>query len=140
MKIEKFRDYIARFNKQDVTAFEDYLCDDLEVQNGRLVYYGVDGMKAHYASIWKCIDETLNVLHYVGDDNYAGVEMKTNFLVRIDCDESPFGAVKKGEQFDFHGVIFYTFENEKIKKIKVSYLDFVKTELNGDKVSLGIVH
>lgn len=32
-----FDDYIARFNRRDTTALEDYLADDMHMKNGTLV-------------------------------------------------------------------------------------------------------
>jgi len=140
MKRHIFDDYISRFNARDDTAFDDYLAPDLTVQNGHLCYEGVAGMKAHYAHIWRTMRETLSVLHYVSNGETGAVEMKTHFEVVADAEESPFGPVQAGECFDYHGVIMYQFREGKIKDIKVAYLDFVRTELSGEKISLGIVH
>jgi hypothetical protein len=140
MNKDTFDDYISRFNACDATAFDDYLTPDVTVQNGRLCYEGVDGMKAHYAHIWRNMKETLSVLQFVSDGDVGSVEMKTHFEVLADAMDSPFGVVKAGQSFDYHGVIMYQFQAGKIKDIKVSYLDFVRTDVDGEKTSLGIVH
>jgi hypothetical protein len=55
---ERYDEYIRRFNAEDATAFDDFLAPDMRMQNGTPVYYGVRGMKDHYAKIWG----TLNIM------------------------------------------------------------------------------
>jgi hypothetical protein len=56
---EKFRQYIARFNAEDHTAFEDYLHPQMHMLNGTLEYTGIDGMINHYKErIWPDFIET----------------------------------------------------------------------------------
>lgn len=136
----RFDDYVRRFNAQDATAFEDYLGEDVHVQNGRPHYDGVQGMKDHYARIWRSMRETLEVLAFVSDGATMAVELHTHFEVLRDDADSPFGAVRVGTQFDYHGVVMYRVAGGKIRAIKVSYLDFTRTDPGGQPVSLGIVH
>jgi hypothetical protein len=140
MDRNRFDDYIRRFNAKDATAFDDYLAPDMRLRNGRLEYSGVEGMKRHYATIWASMEETLEVLHYVTDGDQAAVVMHTHFQVRKDCETSPFGPVFRGECFDYEGVIFYEITDGRFSRILVSYLDFVKTDIDGKQTSLGIVH
>lgn len=74
-----FDDYIRRFNAQDATAFDDYIHPELRMQNGGLVFHGVQGMKDHYAWIWRTLRETLNVRRFVTDEASIAVEMHTHF-------------------------------------------------------------
>jgi hypothetical protein len=117
-----------------------YLHPEMKMLNGRLAYTGVQGMKDHYAKIWKSMREVLNVKRYVSDDKTAAVELHTHFDVLRDDPDSPMGPIKKGEMFDFHGVVMYQIEDGKFTDIKVCYLDFIRTGLDGKKTSLGIVH
>jgi hypothetical protein len=57
-----------------------------------------------------------------------------------DDDDSPFGQVKVGESFDYHGVIMYQIVNNKFTDIKVAYLSFSHTDLEGKTMELGIPH
>ena len=45
MDKERFDSYIARFNARDETAFDDFIHPELRMQNGGLVFHGVEGMK-----------------------------------------------------------------------------------------------
>lgn len=135
-----FDNYIAMFNAKNPQAFEAYFADDMRMQNGHLVLSGIPAVKEHYHKIWSLMKEELNVVNYVSDGSSLAVEMKTHFTVMHDSDNSPFGKVKKGENFDYHGVIIYKINHMgKFNDIKVAYLDFTRTT-DGVTQSLGIVH
>jgi ketosteroid isomerase-like protein len=135
-----YDDYVRRFNARDVSAFERYLAPDVTVQNGHLHFQGVQGMKDHYARIWRCMNETLRVRAFVSDGATLAVHLQTHFAVLRDEADTPFGAVSKGEAFDYDGIVLYRVHDGRIVDIKVSYLDFVKTAADGVQTSLGIVH
>jgi hypothetical protein len=140
MKREIYDDYIRRFNAQDMTAFEDYLAPNMHMLNGTLEFYGVQGMKDHYKKIWKTFSEHLTVERFVSDENILAVQLWAHFTALHDDDESLFGSVKKGEAFDFRGVIMYQIENGKFSDIRVAYNSFTNTKPNGEVISLGIPH
>ena len=140
MNRSDFDDYVRRFNAEDRSAFEIYLAPDVRVQNGRLHFRGVAAMIDHYAKIWGKFRETLHVERFVGDGETLAVELRTHFEALSDDPESIFGSVHAGESFDYHGIVMYRLEGGRFADIKVSYLDFVHTDLHGVKTSLGIVH
>jgi hypothetical protein len=137
---QRFDEYIRRFNAEDATAFDEFLAPDMTMQNGRLKYSGVQGMKDHYARIWGRMKETLNVESFVTDGEHLAIQMHTTFEVLVDDGESPFGSIKRGERFDYYGLIMYEIRNERFQDIKVSYLDFTRTDVDGNTVSIGIPH
>lgn len=140
MKKEVFDDYINRFNARDATAFEDYIDPNARVLNGTLEISGMQGMKDHYARIWKSFSEELHVERFVSDKHTLAVQMWTHFTAMKDDDDSLFGKVKAGESFDYHGIIMYQIVNDKFTDIKVAYLSFTHTDLEGKTVELGIPH
>jgi hypothetical protein len=140
MKREVFNDYINRFNKRDATAFEDYIHPNAKIINGTLEINGMQGMKDHYARIWKGFSEELHVERFVSDEHTLAIQMWTHFTAQKDDSESLFGPIKAGETFDYHGIIMYELENNKFTGIKVSYLSFTFTNLKGEKKELGIPH
>jgi hypothetical protein len=70
-----YNDYIHRFNAQDMTAFEDHIAPNLRMINGTLEFTGVDGMKAHYAKVWKSFSENLTIERFVSDEESLAVQM-----------------------------------------------------------------
>jgi hypothetical protein len=140
MKREIFDDYIKRFNARDTSAFEEYIDPNARVINGTLEIRGMQGMKDHYAKIWKSFSEELHVERFVSDEHSLAIQMWTHFRVMEDDKDSPFGKVKAGESFDYHGVIMYQIVNNKFTDIKVAYLSFSRTDLKGKTTELGIPH
>ena len=140
MERKVFDDYINRFNARDATAFEDYIDSNAKVINGTLKINGMQGMKDHYAKIWKSFSEELHVERFVSDEHTLAIQMWTHFTVMKDDDDSVFGKVRVGESFDYHGVIMYQIEKDKFTDIKVAYLSFTRTNLEGKTIELGIPH
>ena len=140
MDRKTFDDYINRFNARGMTAFEDYIDPKKKITNGTLVINGMQGMKDHYAWIWRSFSEELHIERFVSDDDTLAIQMWTHFTCNKDDDNFPFGKVKTGETFDCHGVIMSRIVNQRFPDIKVAYLSFSHTDLNGKTEELGIPH
>lgn len=132
--------YINRFNAQDMSAFDEFIHPELHMINGTLEYTGVQGMKDHYAKIWGKFSEDLTIEKFISNKQLVAVKMWAHFTALINDDESLFGPVKKGENFDFKGLILYDLKNEKFKRIQVAYNSFTFTNINGEVTDLGIPH
>jgi hypothetical protein len=142
---EAFDTYIRRFNAEDPGAFEDYMAPDVRMLNGTLVLNGVAEVKEHYARIWGAMRESLYVERFVSDADTVAIQMHTHFEVLTDDPASPFGEIRTGETFDFHGLIMYQLRTEgadagKFAEIKVAYNSFIYTNLDGEATDLGIPH
>ena len=141
MNRERFDDYIRRFNAQDATAFDDYVAPDMKMLNGALEFVSVAGMRDHYENkIWPHFIEKLNPLRFVSSEDTAAVQLWTRFTARRDADETLFGPVKKGEMFDYRGVIMYEIELGKFTRITVAYNSFVNTKVTGEIINMGMPH
>ena len=71
----------------------------------------------------------------------VAIQMHTHFEVRHDDPASPFGPIRAGETFDYHGLIMYRLRADtKFEDIKVAYLSFIHTGLDGKATDLGIPH
>jgi SnoaL-like domain len=141
MNRARFDGYIARFNAEDATAFDDFLAPDMRMENGTLVFHGVEGMKAHYAKIWGTLRETLNVLRFVSDADTLAVQMWTHFEALVDVDDSIFGPLRRGECLDYRGVIMYRIGPDgRFTDICVAYNSFTFTDVSGAVVERGIPH
>ncbi len=141
MERSDFDTYIARFNKEDSGAFEDYMAPDVRMLNGTLELNGVAAVKEHYTKIWAAMRESLNVERFVSDEQTVAIQLHTHFEVLADDRGSPFGEIAKGETFDFHGLIMYRLRADgKFAGIKVAYNSFLYTSLDGTVTDLGIPH
>jgi SnoaL-like domain len=141
VKSEHFDTYIRRFNQEDPGAFDDYMAPDVRMLNGTLELNGVDAVKEHYGRIWGAMRESLYVERFVSDASTVAIQMHTHFEVLTDDEDSPFGQIRAGETFDFHGLIMYRLrDDEKFADIKVAYNSFIYTDLRGAAIDLGIPH
>lgn len=136
----RFGEYIRRFNERDDTAFDEFLTPDMHMQNGTLEYTGVQGMKDHYARVWRDFREELHVERFVSDDSTVAIQMWTHFTALHDAETSLFGPVHRGETFDFRGVIMYRLRGGRFADIRVAYNSFTHTDRTGHTESLGIPH
>ena len=136
----RFDQYIARFNAEDPTAFDEFLTADMEMLNGALRFTGIEGMRNHYETmIWPHLRETLTVLRFVSDAQGVAVQLWTNFTARRAAD-TLFGPVEPGEQFDYRGVILYDLRDERFSRIVVAYNSFVNTKVDGRVIDMGMPH
>lgn len=137
----RYDEYIRRFNQEDPTAFDEFLAPDMRMLNGALEFTGVAGMRDHYENrIWPYFVETLNVLRYVSDETVLAVQMWTRFTAKTAA-TTLFGAVEKGELFDYRGVILYDIDQTgRFSSITVAYNSFINTRLDGRKHDMGMPH
>ncbi len=141
MERADFDTYISRFNKEDPGAFEDYMAPDVHMLNGTLALNGVAEVKEHYARIWRSMRESLNVERFVSDEQTAAIQMHTHFAVLTEDPDSPFGLIRAGETFDFHGLIMYRLRADgKFADVRVAYNSFIYTRVDGTATDLGIPH
>jgi len=140
MQRKLFDDYINRFNRRDMTAFDEYIAADLNMQNGNLIIHGRQGMKEHYALIWSTFREELHLERYMSDEENIAIEMWAHFTAERDNPASPFGSVATGDAFDYRGLIMYKIKDGKFADIKVSYLSFTRTGSDGKQINIGIPH
>lgn len=132
--------YIRRFNAEDTAAFDEYLLPDVRVLNGGLVLTGTDAMKAHYARIWSTFFEVIHVERFVSDAQSLAVQMWTHFSARRDDADSVFGAVRRGDRFDFRGIVMYRLTQGRFAEIRVAYNSLTHSSTDGQVQQLGIPH
>lgn len=141
MHLDRFKQYIARFNQEDPGAFEEFLAPDVMVVNGTLELPGRSEMARHYTDlIWPNFVETLSVLRFVSDESTAAVQMWTRFAARRAA-TTLFGDVLAGEIFDYRGVIMYEIgPDQRFHRITVAYNSFINTKPDGQVVNMGLPH
>jgi hypothetical protein len=137
----RFDEYIRRFNAEDDTAFDEFIAPDMRMQNGTLVFHGVQGMKDHYAKIWGTLKESLHVERFVSDEQTLAVQMWAHFEALADAEDTIFGPLKRGECLDFRGLIMYRIDaSGRFSDICVAYNSFSFTDRDGRVTERGIPH
>lgn len=141
MNRARFMTYLDRFNAEDDTAFDDFLCPDMQMLNGALRFEGIEGMKDHYRDlIWPHFVERLTLKRFIGNARHVAVELHTRFTARRDASETLFGAVVAGELFDYRGLILYDLRDGRFATITVAYNSFLNTKPDGTTRELGMPH
>ncbi|MGV1007422.1 MAG: nuclear transport factor 2 family protein [Dermatophilaceae bacterium] len=140
MNRASFEDYITRFNAKDLTTFDDYFVPDVRMLNGTLELLGVPAVQEHYRLIWSQFTEALSVERVVMDEDTVAIKMWAHFTALDDNPEALFGPVRKGETFDFRGLIMYWVQNGRFSNIEVAYNTFTFTDSTGRTTELGIPH
>lgn len=135
-----FEDYIQRFNAKDLTTFDDYFTPDVRMVNGTLELLGVPAVQQHYSLIWSQFREDLSVERVVMDQDTVAIKMWAHFTALDDNPHALFGPVRKGETFDFRGLIMYWVQDGRFRNIEVAYNTFTFTDITGKATELGIPH
>jgi hypothetical protein len=132
--------YLARFNHGDATAFNDYMTPEALMVNGTLEMRGIGAIQDHYINkIWPFFEETVHVERFVLDANTLAARLWTHFVARHDA-ATVFGAVQRGEVFDYRGLVMYEIAGGRFARIDVSYLSFSRTTVEGKTAFLGLPH
>lgn len=137
---QSFEHYLALFNQKDPSAFETYYAPNVRMSNGGLVFNGISEVEAHYSKIWGAMEEQVIVEEFLFDGKTLAVQLHTIFNVPRDMANTPFGPIRKGERFDYHGPVFYKLNDEgKFTDIKVGYYNFSRTT-DGVTHTMGMPH
>ena len=141
MDLQAYRKYIEYFTSGDRRAFVDYFADDVVMQNGGTYLRGLGAVLEHYEQrIWPYFRETLKVGDIASDSSTAATMMSAHFEAVKDA-ETVFGKVRRGDQFDYNGVIFYNIRpDNRFSHVYVAYLSFTATPLGGSTITLPIPH
>ncbi|MGK9063740.1 nuclear transport factor 2 family protein [Stutzerimonas chloritidismutans] len=137
---ESFQHYLDLFNRKDPAAFDTYYAPDVRMTNGGLVFNGIPEVRDHYRQIWGAMDEEVKVEQFLFDGKTLAVQLHTVFSVPRDAQQTPFGPIRQGERFDFHGAVFYTLnEAGKFTDIRIGYYSFSRTT-SGVTHAMGMPH
>ncbi|GBL56325.1 nuclear transport factor 2 family protein [Pseudomonas citronellolis] len=137
---QSFEHYLALFNQKNPAAFEKYYAPNVRMSNGGLVFNSIPEVEAHYRKIWGAMDEKVNLEEFLFDGKTLAVQLLVTFDVPRDAANTPFGPLRKGERFQFHGPIFYKLNDQgKFTDIKVGYYSFSRTT-DGVTHSMGMPH
>ncbi|MDZ5111359.1 nuclear transport factor 2 family protein [Pseudomonas putida] len=135
-----FEHYLELFNQKDPAAFEQYYAANVRMSNGGLVFNGIPEVEAHYRNIWGAMEEQVIVEDFLFDGKTLAVQLHTIFLVPRDAAQTPFGPIRQGERFDYHGPVFYKLnEAGQFTEINVGYYRFTRTT-DGVTRSMGMPH
>lgn len=113
MTKEKFRDYIASFNRDDYEGFGKYYAPDVLLDlGGRMEIRGRDGILDFYRGVKKRVRETLTINNVLLEGNVLAAEIATEFYGLEDWPDFIAGPLMKGEAINLISFIFYTINDK----------------------------
>ncbi len=115
-----FEAYVAAFNRDDFDAFGAYYADDVIFEGQAAQLIGRAAVLAFYRGVKAKLDETLELLTFVGsrDLGRIAVEMRTRLVARHDWPDMPTGAMRRGEVRESVNFILYDIVDGRFARIR----------------------
>ena len=113
-----FEGYLAAFNACDYDAFGAYYADDVSFHGQAAKLSGRDAVVRFYREVHGRLDESIDLLAYVGSPSLAAAEIKTTLVAREDWPDFPTGALAKGECRQSINFAFYDIGNGFFTRIR----------------------
>ncbi|WP_404710447.1 YybH family protein [Sphingomonas sp. MMS24-J13] len=115
-----FEAYVDAFNRNDFDGFGAYYAPDVIFQGQAAQVVGRDAVLAFYRTVKARLDETLDLLTFVGAP--AGdrivVEMRTRLHAREDWPEMPTGPMRRGDRRESVSFIIYDVAHERFTRVR----------------------
>lgn len=93
-----FEAYLAAFNRGDFAGFSAYYAPDVRFHGQAATLEGAPAVVAFYRQVRARIDETVELLSFVGTPGRIAAEIRTTLAAREDWPDFPTGALMKGQR------------------------------------------
>lgn len=93
-----FEAYLAAFNRGDFAGFSAYYAPDVRFDGQAATLEGAAAVVAFYRNVRSRLDETIELLSFVGTPSRIGAEIRTAIIAREDWPDFPTGALKAGQR------------------------------------------
>ena len=102
-----FDRYIAAFNARDYAAFGRFYAADVDFRGQAATLSGPDAIMEFYGRIHQQVDETVEVLAFVGSPVMVAAELLTTLVSKGDWPDFPNGPMAAGERRQSRNFAFY---------------------------------
>ncbi|MBO9581454.1 MAG: nuclear transport factor 2 family protein [Sphingobium sp.] len=115
-----FEAYVDAFNRDDFEGFGAYYAKDVVFQGQAAQLVGREEVLAFYRFVKSKIDETLELLSFVGsrDLGRIAVEMRTLLVAREDWLDMPTGAMRAGDRRESVNFILYDIVDDRFTRVR----------------------
>jgi hypothetical protein len=115
-----FEAYIEAFNRNDFDGFGLYYADDVIFQGQAAQLVGRDAVLDFYRTVKSKLDETLDLLTFVGSRELGriAVEMRTRLVAREDWPGMPTGPMRRGDARESVNFILYEIVDDRFTRIR----------------------
>ena len=93
-----FEAYLAAFNRNDFAGFGAYYADDVQFCGQAATLDGRAAVLDFYRGVKARLDETVDLLGFVGDDTMIAAEIRTTLVAREDWPDFPTGPLVAGQR------------------------------------------
>ncbi|MCL6251576.1 nuclear transport factor 2 family protein [Altererythrobacter sp. KTW20L] len=104
---EWFDRYVAAFNARDYAGFGAYYAPQVDFQGQAAKLTGGQAIMDFYGRIHAQVDETVEVLAFVGSPGLVAAELLTTLVSRGDWPHFPNGPMTAGERRQSRNFAFY---------------------------------
>lgn len=115
-----FDGYIAAFNARDYAGFGAYYGPEVEFRGQAATLSGGQAIMDFYGRIHAQVDETVEVLAFVGSPRLVAAELLTTLVSKGDWPDFPNGAIAMGESRQSRNFAFYDIEDGLFMRIRTA--------------------
>ena len=113
-----FDAYLAAFNRDDFAGFGAYYADDVQFFGQAATLIGRDAVLDFYRGVKARLDETVEVLAFIGDDRMAAAEIRTTLVAREDWPDFPTGPLVAGQRRQSINFALYDIADDRFTRIR----------------------
>jgi ketosteroid isomerase-like protein len=119
MSAERFREYIAAFNRGDYATFGDFYDEQVVLDiAGKRELRGRDAIFDFYRAVKRQTTRTIEVLNVLSVGNQLAAELQSEFLALEDLPHFTAGAMKKGERIYLNTIVLYELRAGRFLRIR----------------------
>ena len=117
-----FQAYLDAFNRADFPVFGAYYADDVVFRGQATQVTGRDAVLDFYRGVRGYLDETIEVLTFVGAPDRRGLiaELRTTLVAVRDWPDMPTGAMREGDRRESVNFVTYDIADGRFTKIRTA--------------------
>lgn len=115
-----FEAYLDAFNRNDFAGFGAYYAPDVVFVGQAAQVNGREAVLAFYRTVKARLDETLELLTFVGaaDGTRIAAEVRTRLVAREDWPDLPTGAMRAGDRRESVSFILYDIADARFTRVR----------------------
>ncbi len=117
-----FEAYLGAFNRDDLDGFGAYYAEDMSFQGQAAHLDGRAAVLAFYRTVKSRLDETIELLSFVGTETRIAAEIRTTLVARQDWPDFPTGPMKSGDVRESVNLALYDIADGRFTRIRTARL------------------
>jgi len=113
-----FETYLAAFNRNDFAGFGAYYAEDVQFFGQAATLAGRAAVLDFYHGVKARLDETVELLSFVGDEAMIAAEIRTTLVPREDWPDFPTGPLLAGQRRQSINFALYDIAGDRFTRIR----------------------